>query len=414
MNKKPIKVFFLILFFAGNPYLEAYSEKFQDAHFKLSKIDEKENLTVENLSSQIKKLSSNQEESILLVFLWITESISYDYESFFRSVYPDSSPEVVLKTRKAVCEGYSLLFKELAKRLEIEAVIVQGYSKGYGYQVGNALSAKPDHSWNAVKLGNKWFLLDVTWGAGYLDGNIFTRKLQEFYFLTPPAQFIYDHYPVDENWQLLETPISLKIYRDLPFVRPAFFQSGLSLESHKNGSIKAGKNLIITLNGSSDTYMLAKLIKGEDSFKQNTFIQRKNGKYLIRVKFSEAGHYTLRIFSKKKYNLQKTYPWAIDYQIYSPGGDSSVFPVSFSHLEYDVFLNKPMEGRLKISQEVMFDLIVPDAESVAVKSGDTWKLLDKKDFNFSGKIHINKGKTVIFAKFFNQSNYTGLLEYEGY
>jgi transglutaminase/protease-like cytokinesis protein 3 len=41
---------------------------------------------------------------------------------------------------------------------------IVGYSKGIGYQHGEAI-LKDDHAWNVVKIFGEWFLLDVTWSG---------------------------------------------------------------------------------------------------------------------------------------------------------------------------------------------------------------------------------------------------------
>ena len=64
--------------------------------------------------------------------------------------------------RKSICAGYSNLFKKLCDYSNIKCVIIEGYSKGYNYN-GEILK-EPNHAWNAVKLYDKWELIDSTWG----------------------------------------------------------------------------------------------------------------------------------------------------------------------------------------------------------------------------------------------------------
>lgn len=46
---------------------------------------------------------------------------------------------------------------------------LSGYSKGYGYTVGQAFEGDSTHAWNAVYLEGRWHLLDSTWGSGNVD-----------------------------------------------------------------------------------------------------------------------------------------------------------------------------------------------------------------------------------------------------
>lgn len=48
---------------------------------------------------------------------------------------------------------------------------VPGYSKGFGYQLGQSFSGEFDHAWNAVFLEGRWHLVDSTWGSGLVDSS---------------------------------------------------------------------------------------------------------------------------------------------------------------------------------------------------------------------------------------------------
>lgn len=86
-------------------------------------------------------------------------------------------------------------------------------------------------------LGN-WHLIDLTWATGYTDPlKKFQRKLNEFYFFTDPEQLIYSHFPIHkiereyERWQLLDKPISLDNFNNLPKITANFFEFNLKLRS---------------------------------------------------------------------------------------------------------------------------------------------------------------------------------------
>lgn len=57
---------------------------------------------------------------------------------------------------QAVCEGYTRAFQLLLSELGIESCTVTGSSK-------TGENAKVDHIWNAVKLDDAWYQVDVTW-----------------------------------------------------------------------------------------------------------------------------------------------------------------------------------------------------------------------------------------------------------
>lgn len=54
-------------------------------------------------------------------------------------------------------------------------------------------------------------------------------RYDDFYFLTEPSEFINSHFPDDETWQLLTTPISMEEFEMRPLKTSAFYQFGLTL-----------------------------------------------------------------------------------------------------------------------------------------------------------------------------------------
>jgi len=64
----------------------------------------------------------------------------------------------MLLEKKAVCQGYSLLFSAIVEKLNIECASV--------------VSLSMNHQWNVVKLGDYWYHIDVTWDdpTGVPDG----------------------------------------------------------------------------------------------------------------------------------------------------------------------------------------------------------------------------------------------------
>ena len=71
-----------------------------------------------------------------------------------------------------MCTGYAYLIKELCFLANIESEIIDGYARTVRSNI-DALDMA-NHSWNAVKLNNKWYLCDATWSSGYtLNKSIF-------------------------------------------------------------------------------------------------------------------------------------------------------------------------------------------------------------------------------------------------
>ena len=118
------------------------------------------------------------------------------------------------RTGKTVCEGYARLYRHFANNINLIVENITGFAKGFGYNP-TKLNEKLDanHAYNAVKLKNKWYLIDSTWGAGYILKDHFVKEYEPFYFCIKPEFIINTHYPLNENWQLLERPIKFEQFK---------------------------------------------------------------------------------------------------------------------------------------------------------------------------------------------------------
>jgi transglutaminase/protease-like cytokinesis protein 3 len=125
--------------------------------------------------------------------------------------------EGVLRKRVAFCDGYARLFKTLCDYAGITSELITGYAKTSNRKRTD-YSFRSNHRWNAVMIDSTWKLLDATWASGYISSgsNDFVRRFDDKYFLSPPEEFIKDHYPEDTRWTLLPSPPSFKDYLNAP------------------------------------------------------------------------------------------------------------------------------------------------------------------------------------------------------
>jgi len=112
--------------------------------------------------------------------------------------------EVMQKLREdktTVCTGYAYLIQKMATYAGLECAIINGF----GLINSKKQTQNPNHSWNAIKLGDKWYLCDATWAAGYTDVyyDLFEFDYDDRYFLMEPIEFAKTHKPVDEKWLLV-------------------------------------------------------------------------------------------------------------------------------------------------------------------------------------------------------------------
>lgn len=183
--------------------------------------------SVESLAAYLVKPAKNDRDKARLIYRWITDRIAYDTEAVFSGKRADKRPQAVLQNRKAVCEGYAGLFYWLCREAGLDVATVIGHTKETVRPPGQEFPP-PDHSWNAVKLDDCWHLVEPTWGAGALQGNKFKKGYREYFFLTPPEEFIFTHFPVESRWQLLPTPVSQEEFKRWPRVPVRFFDLGFT------------------------------------------------------------------------------------------------------------------------------------------------------------------------------------------
>lgn len=183
------------------------------------------------LSAYLIKPAKTEIEKVRVLFTWIATHIKYDDKAYNSGEYPDYTAEYVLSNRKAICEGYSNLFKALCNEAGIEAEKISGYAKGYGYKVGEKFT-ESNHAWNAVKIENKWRLFDVTWASGFgtnKNGKMVSKlEFDPFWFDVHPKAFLFTHLPVESKWQLTGSPVSLDKYERLPYLNSSFFKVGFN------------------------------------------------------------------------------------------------------------------------------------------------------------------------------------------
>ena len=169
--------------------------------------------SVANLSNYLTTNTQTDLEKVRSIYVWVANNIAYDMKGYIKNSYPPQDPETVLKSRTAICQGYSNLVQALCSETDIKSIIIVGYSKGFGYDKGKEFEVS-DHAWNAVKIEGEWYLLDATWAAtkNNMPDKFLSPSDIERYFLPNPLIFIDDHLPADPLWQFNSNPVPLSVF----------------------------------------------------------------------------------------------------------------------------------------------------------------------------------------------------------
>lgn len=100
-------------------------------------------------------------EKIKAVHNWMIRNVKYDYDRLLIGTIPKVSHTAkgALIKKVAVCDGYAHAFQMVMKKLGIPCRFVVGRSGNVG------------HGWNMVKLGGKWYHVDVTFDDPIVNGS---------------------------------------------------------------------------------------------------------------------------------------------------------------------------------------------------------------------------------------------------
>jgi len=209
--------------------LDDYTERFKELDRHALDTPRSAKASLESLTEYLIEPAETDLEKVRVIYRWITDNISYDTEAYFSGRRAETSPAGVLRTGKSVCAGYAGLFKNLLDIAGVTSIELNGYAKGYSYDEGDHFT-RTNHAWNAVQIDERWYLIDSTWATGHLEGRTYKKRLQEYWFFTPPEKFIFSHFPVGSDGQLLENPIDQTLFEELPNLKHQFFNTGITFE----------------------------------------------------------------------------------------------------------------------------------------------------------------------------------------
>jgi len=160
-----------------------------------------------------------EQDTVLTIYKWVAENIAYDvylmnqrqqknYKNEIRGSVEEYEQQLLKKTistKKAVCEGYSLLFDKLLQAHGYRSYIITGYTK----DARGKLNRRIGHNWNIAYVDGQWKLYDPTWAAGYVvDGREFVKLYSDKWYAVDPAVMLQNHMPFDPVWQLQDQAIS--------------------------------------------------------------------------------------------------------------------------------------------------------------------------------------------------------------
>ena len=326
MKNVLLVVALLVIF---SPYLFGQVAEFENKNFK--KADSIAGLypghslrDLRALSYKLTKPLSAEEDKFRAIYKWVCDNIENDYSLYSKNQHQRKKlkdpgqlkawnkkfSRVVFRTllekHRTVCTGYAYLVRELASHAGIECVIIDGYGRTFQANVGGTANA--NHSWNVVRLNNKWYLCDPTWSSGVIDPQQarFIKEFEPSYFLADPALFVRSHYPLDTAWMLLKDKPNLAGFLNSPVIYRGAFKYNLNpvFPATLNVDAAKGSKVSFQFRKKSDRVFdnVALVMEGSETTSVPTkFYLDEVGIYCIDHVFTGKGKFTVHILVDNQY-----------------------------------------------------------------------------------------------------------------
>lgn len=214
----------------------------------------------------------------------------------------------------------------------MQAEKIVGYSKHARLEVGEEPSSSDLHSWVAVVINQEWRLVDPHWccssvtGLGSAGWSLVAHDvgsaqdtsqaeeervvyiLDEDYFLTNPEEFIYSHFPRDDEvWQFLARPLTFREFVDIAYLKPPFFELDIRLlEVNKcvlyapqgEIEIKLGTPLNATREFRYQLWMSDRQKIGNVKLERYCIMEQKDNSLICKIRFPVAGKFKHKLYGR--------------------------------------------------------------------------------------------------------------------
>ena len=194
---------------------------------------------IASLAHTLTREATSDSARAAVLYEWVSRTIRYDANAFFRGGDGYETAEEVYRHRSALCGGYVALYQRLAREVGLEAVPITGYAKGVDYVFGRS-TRKPNHAWLAMFIAGEWRLIDPTWGAGVINGRAFEPRFTWEFFLVEPGELILSHYPEEPEWQLIDAPLARHEFERMRAVPRTLLGVGFTAEAIRAAALTPG------------------------------------------------------------------------------------------------------------------------------------------------------------------------------
>ena len=143
---------------------------------------------------------------------------------------------------------------KMCEAVGLKSETIKGYVRDFDFFPGDTLY-RAEHAWSTVNIDDKWALMDITWGAGYIEPKKqiikkalwllfekpyevefhYVHKYNPNWFHVDPPKMVTSHLPTFDFFQFLKNPISIK---DFQKGRDAVLSKDLLVENATSPALK--------------------------------------------------------------------------------------------------------------------------------------------------------------------------------
>ncbi|WP_281234474.1 transglutaminase domain-containing protein [Flavobacterium gelatinilyticum] len=249
------KIAFVFLFLNVGFITSSYSQKYNAIDSIILKYPHFGN--PEKLAERIQKDFISEHDKARAIYSWIALNLNYDVKTYLdppkqktykfkteaewakkKQLLNAKTIQKTFNSKKAVCEGFALLYEYLATLSGLKCQTIVGDSKTLLNDIGRK-RLRSNHAWNTVQINGKWILLDVTWGNGFYNEKrkVVIKEFTPIYFDMNPDYFYAKHFP--ENAMYSGNTGNREAFLNGPILYDGFFMAEAKVLFPFSGIIQA-------------------------------------------------------------------------------------------------------------------------------------------------------------------------------